>query len=817
MKIVFKHILRNIWSKKGRSFLIVLALTVATTVFTLNLTLPDELVLKIQQTLRSVYGDVDIAMGTVEEFSINDIELGDEEIRVTKSMNLEGLYNDKPIAIQGLNIEEAKNFRMLNDDVPNLSGNQVVISERQAEEHGFNEGQKLKVTFEDKEYVFEIVKIVENKGLNSLTVEYPQFICNIEEAAKIRELSSDMTDAIFIDVIEEGKNSDYADFLGEHNDNYMVEMLADEESIKESCEFVSYLLLMIFVMATIMIMFVVSSLNKIIIAERMPVIGTFRSIGATRGKMNGILILENAVYGLIGGLIGGLLGYKLNSNVAGLFVTTNGVELTKDTSKINGVMILIGVTFAVLLQVIITAKAIIKANKKPVKDLIFDVHSSRYRVLKHRNVIGAVLIIASLVTNYVLKDINILVTILAIVMLITGVAMVVPYLLQMITKVFAFVFRKLGFQSAFMASKNIGYNKMIVTSSRVVVVAVSLMLAIVTVSTSVTNLFQSFRLMVDDYDIVLSYVSKEEKDYEKLLEIEDVTHIEYLHAYWDEATYNDGKEFNVSPSIIGMKESRKYIDELNYKISDLKENEVLIDEVYAEKNNLKIGDSLKIKFATLNKEFEYIIRGTVNSTYFTTSRNVIILNYDYYIENISKIPMQVQLKVEDGTDLEKIKKDVKDTMKELDLKIQTVDEYITDQEESVAGIMSIFYVIIGLAVVLSFIGIINNQVISFIQRRKEIAVLNSTCMSKGQLKKMLFFETLLANFIAAAIAIVTSILATDMIDNFMKGMAMYVQVEYSLKTALVFTGVIIAVLVFTLISPLRRLKKINIVNEIKYE
>ena len=772
MKIVFKHILRNIWSKKGRSFLIVLALTVATTVFTLNLTLPDELVLKIQQTLRSVYGDVDIAMGTVEGFSINDIELGDEEIRVTKSMNLEGLYNDKPIAIQGLNIEEAKNFRMLNDDVPNLSGNQVVISERQAEEHGFNEGQKLKVTFEDKEYVFEIVKIVENKGLNSLTVEYPQFICNIEEAAKIRELSSDMTDAIFIDVIEEGKTSDYADFLGEHNDNYMVEMLADEESIKESCEFVSYLLLMIFVMATIMIMFVVSSLNKIIIAERMPVIGTFRSIGATRGKMNGILILENAVYGLIGGLIGGLLGYKLNSNVAGLFVTTNGVELTKDTSKINGVMILIGVTFAVLLQVIITAKAIIKANKKPVKDLIFDVHSSRYRVLKHRNVIGAVLIIASLVTNYVLKDINILVTILAIVMLITGVAMVVPYLLQMITKVFAFVFRKLGFQSAFMASKNIGYNKMIVTSSRVVVVAVSLMLAIVTVSTSVTNLFQSFRLMVDDYDIVLSYVSKEEKDYEKLLEIEDVTHIEYLHAYWDEATYNDGKEFNVSPSIIGMKESRKYIDELNYKISDLKENEVLIDEVYAEKNNLEIGDSLKIKFVTLNKEFEYIIKGTVNSTYFTTSRNVIILNYDYYIENISKIPMQVQLKVEDGTDLEKIKKDVKDTMKELDLKIQTVDEYITDQEESVAGIMSIFYVIIGLAVVLSFIGIINNQVISFIQRRKEIAVLNSTCMSKGQLKKMLFFETLLANFIAAAIAIVTSILATDMIDNFMKGMAM---------------------------------------------
>ena len=364
MKIVFKHILRNIWSKKGRSFLIILALTVATTVFTLNLTLPDELVLKIQQTLRSVYGDVDIAISTVEEFELKDVELGQEEIKVTKSLSVEGLHEDKPMILQGLNIAEAKSFRLLNNDVPELTGNQVVISKRQAKEHRFSEGQKLKVIIEEKEYEFEIVKIVENKGLNSLTVEYPQFICNIEEVARIRGLSEDKTDAIFIDVVEEGKTVEYSEFLGEHNENYMIEVLADEETIRESCEFISYLLLMIFVMATIMIMFVVSSLNKIIIAERMPVIGTFRSIGATRAKMNSILILENAVYGLIGGLIGGFFGYKLNSSVAELFVMTNGVELSKDTSKIDVTLILIGVLFAVLLQVIITAKAIIKANKR---------------------------------------------------------------------------------------------------------------------------------------------------------------------------------------------------------------------------------------------------------------------------------------------------------------------------------------------------------------------------------------------------------------------------------------------------------------------
>ena len=817
MKIVLKHILRNIWAKKGRSFLIVLALTVATTVFTLNMTLPDELVLKVQQTLRSVYGDVDIAMNTVDGFKLDDVDLGDEEIKYTKTLQIEGLMNDKPAIIQGLNIKEAKEFRMLNGDVPELEGNQVAISERQAKDYDLKEGQNINLVFEDKDYEFEIVKVVENKGLNSMTNDYPQFICNIEKIAELRNISSDMMDCLYIDVIEEGGAREYSEYLGDNNKNYMVQALTDEESIKESTVFISYILLMVFVMATIMIMFVVSSLNKIIIAERMPVIGTFRSIGATKLKMNGILILENAMYGLIGGLIGWLIGYKLNSTVAGLFITTSGVNLTNETSKIDVKLVIVGVLFAVLLQVVITAKAIIKANKKPVKDLIFDVQSSRYRVLKHRNIIGLILIVASLAINYVLKDVSILVTIAVMVMLITGVAMVVPYLLQKLSRLFAIILRKLGWQTAFVASKNIGYNKMIITSSRVVVVALSLMLAIVTISTSVTNLFQSFRIVVGDYDLILQGLSKEEADYDKLLELEGITHIDYMHVWGDEITYNDGKEFSMSPMITGMKKNHKYVKELNYKISDLKGNDALIDEVFAQKNNINVGDTIKLKFAVLNKELEYTIKGTVNSAYLTTSRSAIIVSYDNYMENISKIPMQAHIEVKEGVDIDKLKEDITDVMKELYLEVQTAEEYITEQEESVASVMSIFYVVIGLAVVLSFIGIINNQVISFIQRRKEMAVLNSTCMSKGQLKKMLFFETVIANLIAAFIGVITSILLTDMLDNFMCGLSLYVQVEYSFMTAFVFTGAIFAVLLLTLLSPVRRLKKLNIVNEIKYE
>ena len=78
MSILLKHILRNIKENKGRSILIVVALTIATIVLVLNITLPNELLLKVRETLRSIYGKTDISISTVEPFKIEDINWGEE-------------------------------------------------------------------------------------------------------------------------------------------------------------------------------------------------------------------------------------------------------------------------------------------------------------------------------------------------------------------------------------------------------------------------------------------------------------------------------------------------------------------------------------------------------------------------------------------------------------------------------------------------------------------------------------------------------------------------------------------------------------------
>ena len=820
MSILLKHILRNIKENKGRSILIVVALTIATIVLVLNITLPNELLLKVRETLRSIYGKTDISISTVEPFKIEDINWGEEKLNYVgySQIEMESEKNEV-ILIKGIDIQKAINLNILGQDVPILKDNEIVVSKKVAEKSGYKQGDILKLKYNNSNYELKILKIVDKKGITSIDVENDLFISNINTVNEIKKTDIDKYEGLYIDVENNDKINYVKDHLKENNDNYMVERLVDEEVIREQTSMVNYIMILIFAMATIMIYFVISSLNKIIIAERFPVIGTFRSIGATKGKMNLILILENSFYGLISGIIGSLVGNLLNSKVASLFITTNGIELTNKTSNMSLGIMFIGIAFAVVLQIVISIKEILKANKKPIKDIIFNTQNSRYKIRKARTIFGIIMIIFAFLLNYINNKTQIVLTLISLVSFIVGTANIVPMLMQMISKILHTIFRKIGFPTGMIASKNIGYNKMLISSSRLIVISLSLMITIITISSSITNLFNSFRYITQDYDIVVQYVNKTYEKYDKLVNIDGVKEIEYINMFYDEKTTYNGKNFKNSniPSMLGLSDSKVYIKEFDYKIKDLKYNEILVDEKFAGKNDINKGDILKFKFENINKEIEYKVMGFVNSTYFSSSRNIIITNLKNLLENLTDVPTQIYLKCDNDVDLEKIKEKAKDEIKEVGIRVQTIEEYLSQQEEQANSIMSIFYIILGLAIILSFIGIVNNQVIGFMQRKRELAVLNSTCMSRKQINKMMAFETILSNLISCSIAILAGFLATGIVDKFMQGLSLYVDISFDLISALKFVGTIYIILLLTLIIPSKRLRKMNIVNEIKYE
>lgn len=819
MSIILKHIFRNIKEHKMRSILIFIALMISTCVLIIDIVLPNELLIKIEDTFKTIYGDADISISSVEDFEYDKLKFNGVKYDYVATNNMYATNKeDKPTVVMGINISKAKDFKLLGEDVPELNQNEVVINDYSAKEKGYKKGDIIKLKYNDIEYEFIIKDIVKKKGLAAIENENDIFITSLDNIETIKNEKVKKYSSIYLNVENDDEIDNLVDYLKDNNENYNISRTIDMEGLKSEVSFVRYLMTLIFFMSTVMIFFVIGSLNKIMLAERIPVIGTFRSIGANRSKMNSILIIENALYGLFAGFIGSIAGIYLDKLVSTAFVVTNGVELSSKSVKLSPSLIIIGILFATLLQIFITAKEIIRTNKKPIKTLIFNTQNSRYKIRKMRTIIGFILIVLAFIVHALNTKVNILFTMTSLVTLTVGVANIVPFLMQKISKILATLFKKIGWSTGIVASKNIGYNKMIISSSRLIVVSLSLLSTIVLVSTSFTKLFTVFRETTKDYDMTIMNVRENATKYDKLVELDGINEVKYFYYYMDEdTTYNDGKKFATMPFLYTNNKDTDLIDTKDKKISELKNDEIIIDEKIAFKNNFKVGEKLKIKYGNLNKTFEYKIVGLCDASKFTTSRNLMIISYEHFIKDITDVPAQVLLVTDEGTDLEKMKETLKKEIKEVSIRIQTTEEYIQEQESQTDSIMSIFYVILGLSVFLSFIGIVNNQIISFIQRRRELAVLNSTCMSKAQLRKMLFTETIIANFVASIFVLITSYAATGFINYFMQGIDMYITIYYDLITVLKFVGIIYIVLLFTLIIPINKLRKMNIVNEIKYE
>ena len=817
MRIILKHILRNIKEKKARSLLIILSLVVATMVFVLNLTLPDEIIVKIQETLRSVHGKTEVAIYSTGEFNIKDVKLGNEKITYTGSKSIIGIIENKQILIYGFDIDNAKKFNLLGEDVCNLSDNEVVVGKKIAEKYDYKEGQELNLNINEKQYIFKIAKIVENKGFASIDVKFPFIITNLSTINKITESEEETVDYIYVDVENDENVQKFVEYVKENNKDFMVKELVNISTIKDEISFVTYILLVIFAISAIMIMFVVSTLNNLILAERMPVIGTFRSIGASKHKMNAILILENSIYGLIAGTIGSFLGYIINGKVASAFITTSGVELSKESASMKIGTFVLGIVLAILLEVIITLNSIRKNRKKSIKDVIFNVQSTKYEISKKKTILGLILFFTAFIVNTLNKNSNLIAGLISLTFILVGISFILPIIIRVLSTIFSNIFRKIRMPAFMIASKNIRKSKMIISSSILLVVAVSSIIVILTASSTFSKVYEAFKYIYD-FDLMVENISKSAEEYEKTKEIEGVEKIDFsFWTYDSETSLNDGKKFSISPIYVGLEKSQTGIQELNYKVEELKDNEILIDQKLAEKSKININDVIKIKLGTYNKEDTFKVVGFVNSAYFTTERNVVTMKLDKFKDLFGDIPKWIAVKAKEGTDIEKLKVDITNKINEINVEVETFEEYIDKQEEQNNGIMSIFYVIIGLAVALSFIGIINNQIISFMQRKREIAVLNSTCMNRAQIRKMLIAETIMYTLISCIISLEIGYLSTGILDVILKGMSIYVEMVYDWNKVFKFIGIVFILNLLTTIIPIKRLRKVNIVEEIKYE
>ena len=584
------------------------------------------------------------------------------------------------------------------------------------------------------------------------------------------------------------------------------------------------------IMVLIVVYFTLNSIVKIIINERIPVIGSFRSVGASVSKMNFILLMEMATYGLIGGISGGLTGLVFTKTIFLVFEMVDemlGITIKMSSFEIYGfIIIVLTVLLLVLFQISLSISEILRSSKLSIKDCIFNKHESIYKYSVTKLLFGFCFLAIGIISLLFNSKLNFTFSVISIISIFTSIAFLLPSFTRFLSK----YLDKVDNPVLHMAKNTIVNNKLQINTN--VIVAVMMCVSLISfalLNYSIKNYKSSLDMVQSDlYVVAASEHNSVTNDLRAIDNIDRVSvlYVEDFALYYSSLKFANNKvnELTVlySDDYEALAKDSNVIDVDAKLANNLKDNEVIVSEYFKEIYDLKIGDIVVLN--GINEEERFTVEtpmnlkivgfadtSAMNHMSIILSEKIIEDTVDYFSEQHYFVQLSKDAKLKD------VKKDILKNLTDKMPQVLTKKEYVDitkeAMEEIYISIIEIILVIIGVALV----GIINNQSVSFLERKREMAVLYSTAMSRSQLNKMIFIEVFLSYFISALVSIIFTIMLLILLKQTLMVLGLYIPITFSIVSILILMFVIGIIMTVIYLVMKRKIKKMNIVEELKYE
>ena len=118
-------------------------------------------------------------------------------------------------------------------------------------------------------------------------------------------------------------------------------------------------------------------------------------------------------------------------------------------------------------------------------------------------------------------------------------------------------------------------------------------------------------------------------------------------------------------------------------------------------------------------------------------------------------------------------------IRDRDIYITTMDEMEKSNNESNKAMFSIFRIFSIMAMVIGVFGILNNFAISFMERKRSLAMFRSMGMSKGQTIKMIFIEALSGGIVGGSVGVFSGVVNISIVPYVMRAIDLPIPIHYS--------------------------------------
>ncbi|EGT4968321.1 TPA: FtsX-like permease family protein [Clostridioides difficile] len=825
MKIILKYIFTNIKERKIRTAVMLLSIVLSTVLLFVSFSIGLSYESAQRKMAKGMSGTATISVQSKNPDiltnleDIPDLNAIKSKVGVLESSaiyNKGGYYEEFSLIAADLSqLNKINKPRLENgDSITDFSGDKIILPNRFTSKYKIKKGDSITLQIYGKSYTFQVSDIASydtvflrhTRGVNALLPK--------ETLSKIINKGSGYTRVLIES--EEEMTENLVNKLSEElsTEKYTVSNTINETKIISDARQKTMPFFLISFFALTLSIFIIYSSYKVITLERLPFIGTFRSIGANEKTVTHILMLESILYGSIGGLIAIPIGVVvLNLMLHGL-----GNSLEQGIS-IPTVISPIGVIISVIVAIIVSSFSayipVKKASHLPIKNIVLGTVEEKNVSNRSILFIGSIMFILSVLlprispenTLYLAGGFSLLGLIVATIVLI-------PLITDIMSIVFEFVYKNILGNEGKLAARNMKNNKNIIQNITLLFISISAVIAISVVGNFVkTYITDVFR----DAELQGFADGKMNEEF-----IEDVRHMDGIKNILPLYVMNN--EISGNGVTLSRLEGTDNIElynsmfAINYTNFEIKKQvteafkdkrSVILNEDTLKKVGLSIGDTI-----TLSKDkydFSYKIVGSFKSR--ANDVEAVIPSH-YAVNDFDKTNYGFLVYTAVNPDAVMIQ--IRDLFGDTYNWSRTVEEFNNDSLNTISSFLSPMNKMTYFIFLLATVGIINNLLINYIQKRRSIAMYKSIGLSNKQNIKVTLIEGFTSGLLGAVIGIVISILEIQTIF-IVAGPKISMKPDLDFKTFIIVGLLGIIVTLIGSIVPIIKGKKMKLIEEIKFE
>ena len=817
MRLIFKHIFKDILAHKLRTLLLLICIIVCSFTAMLCFDLSGSLRIMLRGLFSTVAGSSDLMIETKtpvgEDFAdgapdSNILRIGESGCYFDRRIDSDYSYVNRGKAnIVAVDPDEGKNMNVIRDGLE-IDGMKAAVGKAFAEEFGFKEGDKI-VLHGDRDVAveFTVSSLEEQQGLFAMGDN--TIVISIKDMGELSLGGEAEITTVMVDIKDDSQIKEAENFFKEKYPTAEVTNFIEDKDLEKNIKSISRIFLILFALCMLLVIFVTVSVSERMITDKMSVVGTFRSLGISSAKTTFALIFENALFGLVGSSIGILLYILIKEPLfSSMLVVDDAIRPKVPMPKFY---IYLGVILgAIVVECLCPIKESVKALRVPIRDIIFNTKETEYKPGRIATVIGFILLAAAAVCFFFKESFTM--NMVCFVCIIAGAALLFNYVTRAAAKLLAKIFDKLNWPIAHLAAVEAGAKKSTVGSSVLCVTAAALALVIYMFSNSLSSVYSK---EVFKCDVINGLTGTKPTMLSYIDQLDGVEKTEFFYLTSDDVKINDKDEMIY---VYGWKEGgNELVDSFEGMDNNIAADEINLGKIIMRKYGLSVGDKVKMTFLTkgyLPIEREFTIKSKIDIDYGTGSGTSAVLNEETYKEIYGDHPMYLFVK---GDDPKAIKKSIQDHSADFVGMSMTSTEYMMQLAVQRAMIMMIIHALILIGVGLTFIGVVSNQLIGLEGRKRECAVMTSVAMPRKKLSKMFLIENMIAAGAALVFAVPIGMLMSVIFMRLMDITENVIPMNIPVVKCIFYA--VFLWIIFSLVSlfPIRALKKMDVVSQLKYE